>query len=95
MRNGVPTCREPADPEALYFRCMFHTFFYGPFQTEAELVEALRTLDRVDPMWDYDCFAIHKGDPTSRDWVNGLPFVSHEDRERIEAARRAPSPAPK
>lgn len=91
MRHGVPTSREPADPAALYFRCMFHEFFYGPFADEAALVAALRTLDRVDPMWDYDCFAIHRGDPASKDWVTGLPFVTDVERERIEAARRAPA----
>lgn len=89
MRHGVPTSSKPDDPDGLYFRCMYHTFFYGPFKTEAELVEALRTLDKADPMWDYDPFCIHKGDPTSTDWVGGLPFVSDEDRKRIEAARQA------
>lgn len=92
MRYGVPTSREPSDPNALYFRCMYHEFFYGPFQTEHELVEALRTLDKADPMWDYDCFAIFRGDPNSTDWVGGLPFVSDEERERIEAARLAVRP---
>ena len=88
MRHGVPTCLRPDDPNALYFRCMFHEFFYGPFKTEAELVAALRMLDQADPMWDYDCFAIYYGDPKATDWVSGLPFVSGEQRGRIEAERK-------
>ena len=89
MRHGVPTSSAPNDPAALYFRCMFHEFFYGPFKTEDELVAALKTLDAKDPMWDYDCFAIHRGDPDATDWVTGLPFVTPEERKRIEAKRRA------
>jgi hypothetical protein len=66
---------------------MFHTFFYGPFADEAAVGAALRILDKADPMWDYDAFCIHYGDPKSDNWVTGLPFVSHEQRERIEAMR--------
>ena len=88
-RFGVPICSKPNDPESLYFRCMFHTFFFGPFKSEEELVRALQALDKADPMWDYDCFCIHRGDPNSTDWVSGLPFVSQEERARIEAARTA------
>jgi hypothetical protein len=63
LRHGVPTTTEALDPHALYVRCMFHPFFYGPFPDEDALVAALRTLDKEDPMWDYDCFCIHRGDP--------------------------------
>ncbi len=90
MRHGIPTSIAPDNPDMLYFRCMFHTFFYGPFATEADVTEALRTLDRADPMWDYDCFAIHRGDPDSTNWASGLPFITNEERRRIEAARHAP-----
>lgn len=67
---------------------MYHTFFYGPFPNEAAVVAALQTLDKADPMWDYDCFAIHYGDPDTKDYVHGFRFVTHEQRERIEQARR-------
>lgn len=66
---------------------MFHEFFYGPFADEAAVVAALKTLDKADPMWDYDCFAIHYGDPDTTDYVDGFRFVGREMRARIEAAR--------
>lgn len=88
-RFEIPTAQAPDDPKGLYVRVTYDGFFYGPFKNEGELVAALRTLDKVDPQWDEYGFHIHRGDPTSDDWVNKLPFVTVDDRERIEAARRA------
>lgn len=71
---------------------MYHTFFYGPFADEAAVIDAIRALDLADPFWDYDCFAISRGDPNCTDYSK-LPYVTQEERERIEAARERP-PAP-
>ena len=89
MKFGIQTCENPTDPEQLYVRCMFHTFFYGPFKDEEAVVQALKTLDKADEYWDYDCFCIVYGaNPLPKDYVGGFPFVDHEMRERIEKARR-------
>ena len=88
MRSGVPTCAHPVDPQALYVRCMFHSFFYGPFADDAAVIAALRTLDDADPYWDYDSFAIHYGaDPLPADYVGGFRFVTPEQRAAIEKGR--------
>ncbi len=87
-RYGVPTVSSPSDPKALYVRCMYHTFWWGPFAGEAEVADALKKLDTAEPMWDYDCFAIHYGVANLKDAVNDPVYVSHAARERIEELRR-------
>lgn len=86
IKNGVATCIQPNDPIALYVLPMYHEYFYGPFADEAALVSGLKKLDTAAPYWDYDCFAITKGDPTVTDYSK-LPYVTGPDRARIEAAR--------
>lgn len=69
-------------------RAMYCTFFYGPFQDEASLIEAIKKLDDSDPYWDYDLFCIHYGkSPLPSDYINGFNFVDNDMRNRIEAAR--------
>lgn len=70
---------------------MYHEFFYGPFADEAAIVAALKTLDQADPYWDYDCFAIHYGNPNARDYGKDLRYVSTDQRQKIETARKATS----
>lgn len=89
MRNGVQTCSKPIEPTSLYMRCMYHEFFYGPFKTEYECANAIATLDKEDPYWDYDCFCIHYGaNPLPKDFVLGFTFVTDEERKRIETKAR-------
>lgn len=87
-RYGIPVCNEPRDPESLYMRNMYHEFFWGPFQTERDLTDAIKHLDEVEPYWDYDPFCIIYGaDPLPKDYVGGFPFVDDVMRDRIFAAR--------
>lgn len=87
MTMAVPKCRDAKDANSLYFRCMFHEFFYGPFADEAAVSGAIAELDAAHPMWDYDCFAIHYGNPDAKDYVNDFKFIPHEMREHIEMRR--------
>ena len=84
----IPTTRTPNDPNKLYFFIMYQSFFFGPFATEEELVEAMKRLDAWDNMWDYDCFGIVYGaNPLPKDLAFGLPFVDKDMRDRIIANR--------
>lgn len=97
MRHGVATCVEPKEATSLYIRCMYHEFFYGPFRSEDACSEAIASLDKADPYWDYDCFCIHYGaEPLPKDFAYGFPFVDEEMRRSIEAkARPKGKPMPK
>ena len=84
----IPTTKEPTESDKFYFRLMYHEFFFGPFDTEDDVSQALVKLDAWDPMWDYDCFCIMHGEsPLPKDFVFGFPFVSDEVRHRIEKQR--------
>lgn len=88
MKDGIPTCRHPTDPTSMYMRNLYHTFFYGPFQTEAELTAAINQLDRTVVYWDYDPFClIYGAAPLPTDYVFGFQSVPTEMRARIEAQR--------
>lgn len=84
----IPTTQTPDNPNALYFRIMYREFFFGPFETEKQLVSALKQLDTDDPYWDYDCFCIHYGkNPLPDDFVRGFRFISKDQRNSIEEKR--------
>lgn len=88
LRPAIPTTTTPDDPSSLYLRLMYHTFFYGPFKSEEDVLAAVKALDEWDDMWDYDCFCIvHGANPLPSDFVFGFPFVDDSVRERIEAGR--------
>lgn len=92
MKNGVATTSQASDPKLLYVRCMYHTFWYGPFASEDDVAAALRTLDAADEYWDYDCFAIHYGVADMKDAINDPVYVTQEAREKIESARKCITP---
>jgi hypothetical protein len=74
----------PDQPDKIYVRVLYHTFFYGPFSNEDEVIKALQFLDKTKPMWDYDSYCIVYGaNPLPKDYVFGFPFVPKEMAERI------------
>jgi len=89
MRDGILTCVEPKDPESIYMRNMFHTFFWGPFKDEQAVIGAIKILDETDPCWDYNPFCIIYGaNPLPDDFVNGFPFVDDSMVKRIMELRK-------
>lgn len=89
MRHNIPTCSKPKDPNALYMRNMYKEFFWGPFNDEKAVIDAIKILDTADPHWDYEPFCIIYGaDPLPDDFVFGFPFVSKDMKERILAASK-------
>ena len=89
MRHGVQTCSKPTDPQALYMRNMYHEYFWGPFKTEQEIIDAIIKLDQIDPYWDYDPFCIVYGaDPLPKDFVFGFTSISDVMWQRISLARK-------
>ena len=59
----------------------------GAIQKQAVIV-AINTLDKVDPMWDYDPFCIIYGrDPLPKDFVGGFQDIEKDMKDRIFAAR--------
>lgn len=49
------------DSNKMYLRLLYHTFFWE-FDTIDEIKQFVKEMDEKDPMWDYDCYTIHKGD---------------------------------
>ena len=91
MKHGIPTTTKPHLPDKLYMRCMFHEFFFGPFDDEQAVAAACRQLDKADSFWDYDSFCVHYGaNPLPDDFVRGFKFVDPEVRARIEVERAVP-----
>jgi hypothetical protein len=87
MKPSVPTCQHPDQPDRIYMRLMYHTFFFGPFKDEAEVIAAVKELNKQDSMWDYDCYCVIYGmNPLPKDYVFGFPSVPSEMRRRIDAA---------
>ena len=88
-RPKIPTVKDPTESDKLYFRLMFHEFFFGPFDSKKDVSMALAELDAWDEMWDYDGFCIIRGlSPLPKDYVFGFPFVSKEERNEIEIGRK-------
>lgn len=89
MKYGIQTCTEPTDPKSIYMRNMYHTFFWGPFNDEQAVIEAINILDAADAYWDYEPFCIIYGaNPLPIDFVGGFPAVEQSIRDRIFAARK-------
>jgi hypothetical protein len=90
MRHNIPTTPSPDQPSKLYMRCMYHTFFYGPFDDEEAVIRAIVTLGRADPYWDDDGRAILWGsNPLPKDMAFGHRFVGEDMLDRILNAARA------
>ncbi len=88
-RPMLPTCKDPTDPQSLYFRVMYRTFFYGPFPNLDAVIAAVKSLDKWDEYWDYDCFAVMYGaDPLPDDYVGGFRHITHEERKFLESQRK-------
>ena len=86
--RSAATVRHPTDPGKLYFRCMFHTFFWGPFDDEQAVVDAMAALDATDPMWDDNPWTLVRGmNPLPTDYVYGFPHEA-DMQQRILAGRR-------
>ena len=85
----IPMVENPDDPSKIYFRLMYRTFFFGPFDTKADVSKAMAKLDKWDSAWDYDCYTIIRGMfPLPEDYVTGFPSLSREEIDEIEIARR-------
>jgi len=88
METKIPTCGHPTDEKSLYMRCMYRTYFFGPFKDIEELTAAINYLDKVKPMWDNDGFCIVYGaNPLPEDYVFGFRFIDSCVREQIEKQR--------
>ena len=89
MKWPVKTCRHPDQPDKFYFRIMFREFFFGPFDSEEDVIAATITLDRFDEWWDYDAVTYIKGkNPLPEDYVFGFPPMSWDFRDRMKEARQ-------
>jgi hypothetical protein len=89
MSKLIPTTQKPNDPNKFYFRVWYTTFFFGGFDSIEEVGEAMKQLDKLDRMWDYNTFSIIKGlDPLPEDFVYGFPFVSKKICKKIDRIRR-------
>ena len=88
MKLDIPTTRDANDPEALYFRLLYHEFWFGPFSNIVEVANALKKLDAHDPFWDYDGFGIHYGVVNMKDAVRDPIYVTSEVRDKIETLRQ-------
>lgn len=89
MRYGIPQCSKPIDPKSIYMRNLYREWFWGPFKDEQEVIDAIDTLDKVDPYWDYDPFClIYGADPLPKDFVKGFTFLDDAARERISNSRK-------
>ena len=70
-------------------RNLYHTFFWGPFDTLEDLTQAVILLDEVSPGWDYNPFCVVRGsNPLPRDYVGGLDFISKNERTALEKTRK-------
>jgi len=94
VKYGIPTCSEPTDPKSMYMRNLYHSYFWGPFKNELEVINAINILDKADPYWDYDPFCIIFGaDPLPHgDFTFGFKFVDDVVTKRIHAARLRKQP---
>ena len=88
-RYGVPTCRLPDNPQAIYMRNLYHTFFWGPFENEQACAEAIAKLDKADQMWDYDPFClIYGASPLPDDFVFGFKSLPDDVQKRLRERER-------
>lgn len=89
MKYGIPTCTEPTDAKAMYLHCAYHTFFWGPFKDEQEVIDAINILDEKEPYWDYEPFCIVYGmNPLPKDFAFGFPLVDTSVQKRIDEGRK-------
>lgn len=89
MKHNIKTCEDPTDPNSIYMRNAYRTFFWGPFKDEQAVIDAIKHLDKINPMWDYDPFClIYGSDPLPEDYVFGFRFLDDEMKERIYKARK-------
>jgi hypothetical protein len=58
----MKTTTKAIHKDKMYLRLLYHEFFWE-FDTIEEIKAFVRKMDEEEPMWDYDCFTIHKGDP--------------------------------
>lgn len=88
MKHQIPKCKHPDNPSKLYMQNMFCNWFWGPFDSEEHITEAINILDESDPYWCYDPFCILYGaDPLPSDYTYGLQPIPLTMRERIENNR--------
>lgn len=86
----MKTTRQAINPRKYYLRLMYHEWFYE-FDAIREIKEFCVKMDKEKPMWDYDCFCIHRGD---KRWMTDknfgcmdFKFVSSKTRKEIENYR--------
>lgn len=82
------TCRHPDQPDKFYFRIMYREWFFGPFDSEQEVIDAVITLDKFDSYWDYDCVTFIKGaDPLPEDYVFGFQKIGNDFHKHLKEVR--------
>lgn len=64
MRVGEPTVSWPTDPAKYYIHCMFHEFFWGPYNSPDEVRAAAKRMTARDEYWNYDPATVVRGDLT-------------------------------
>lgn len=88
MKYGVPTTSTPTDPNAIYMRIAYATFFFGPFLNEQDVVSAMNAMDEANPYWDYDgAIMLYGLNPLPKDMAFGFPSVPREIEDRIQSKR--------
>ena len=84
------TTTEAIDPKKYYLRILYCEWFYE-FNSIDEIKEFVVYMDKEEPMWDYDCYGVHKGDPrwrTDKDFgCFDFKFISKKQRKEIEDCR--------
>jgi hypothetical protein len=51
-REMIPKTRSISD-DYYYMRLMFHEWYYGPFKSKEDLIDAIKWLYLNDPLWNY------------------------------------------
>lgn len=73
---------EPTIEGKYYLRLMYHTFWWGPFNSAKEVGEFCKAMDEKDPYWCYDTFTVDVVRDGKREWP-GDNF-----RDEVKAHRR-------
>jgi hypothetical protein len=85
MRLGEPTVSWPTDPAKFYIHCIFHEFFWGPYDSLESVREAMTRMTAIDNYWDYDPAAVVKGDltPAGQRKIEELTYINRRTGEVI------------
>jgi hypothetical protein len=80
MTLGEPTVSWPTDPEKFYIYCMYHEFFWGPYDSLDAVNAARKRMTAIDDYWNYDPDAVVKGDssPEETRRIENLVYINRD-----------------